>query len=493
MTSGIIRNPAGWVIGPNVTGITIDSRAVRPGYVFVAITGSAFDGHHFIGEAVGRGAVAVVGERPLAEPLDVPYWQVPSSREAAAELSAAFFGYPSRALTTIGVTGTNGKTSVVFWLSHLLRAANRRTGLISSVHNDTGARRIEASLTTPESPDLQTYLAEMRDGGLSHAVIEVSSHGIVQHRVSSIDFAMAILTNITREHLDFHGTMTHYMNAKAQLFHRLAKDSLGAVLNAEDEYFEAVRRGISAPVTSYGLRQGTVRGTIVREEPWYTEVEIRHPAFRISTRLNHPGRYNVYNLLAVVTAGALLGLSPDWMAGEIPSLPSVPGRMQVVGGEPGPMVIVDYAHTPDGLAQSLETVRKFSEGRVWLIFGARGGRDHGKRPEMGRIAAEGADRIVLTSDSPYFEDPAAIAEALAEGIRSVDAAKLERVELDRERAIRDAVCQAGDQDIVLITGRGPEPYQYFGAKKVALLDAEVVKSALYERNQREGFHVSGLS
>lgn len=492
MATNLARNPSGWTIGNAVTGIAIDSRSTRPGSVFIAIPGSAHDGHQFIQEAVDRGAIAVVGEREAMVPLRVPYFRVESSRVAAAELSAVFYGFPSRALSAIGVTGTNGKTSVVFWLTFLLREAGYTAGMISSVVNDTGKRTVGANLTTPESPELQGLLNEMRGIGATHAVVEVSSHGIVQHRVDQVDFTMAILTNITREHLDFHGTMERYVDAKASLFRALPEASLGAVLNADDDYFAVVKSQIQSPVWTYGLSQGDVRGEILHQGPWSTELLIRHPRFTLQTHVNHPGLYNVYNALAVVTAAAELGLSSEELAKTIPKLPQVPGRMHVISKGQGPMVVVDYAHTPDGLVQSLNTVRKFGRRETWLVFGARGGRDRGKRPELGKIAARLADHIILTSDSPNNEDPESILQEIEVGIRETNADRLFSVNLDRAEAIRQAIDQAGLDDVVLITGRGPEQFQYFGSRRVRLVDSDVVEEALLGRGEGNP-HVSGVN
>ncbi len=483
---------SGWVIGPAVRGIRMDSRLVEPGDIFVAVTGSSQDGHQFIRQAIARGAVAIVGEKGM-EPLAIPYIQVVSSREAAADLATQFYGHPSRRLTTIAVTGTNGKTSVVYWLSALLNAAGIRSGLISSVVNDVVCSQTPAALTTPESPDLQASLAEIaRCGGVA-AVVEVSSHGIVQQRVRGTLFQIAILTNITREHLDFHGTMERYVDAKAALFRMLLSSSLGAVLNADDEHFGIIAQQTEAAVTSYGIARGMLRGRVLEESPWFSEIEITGLGVDFHTRLNHPGRYNIYNVLAASAAALRLGVPASILEQEIPQLPQVPGRMQVASSHNGPMAIVDYAHTPDGLYQSLLTVRKLAKGKIWLVFGARGGRDRGKRPEMGRIAAQYADRVVVTTDSPNYENVQTIADALVSGIREVGAGKLAAVELDRAEAIRYAISHASQADVVLITGRGPETVQHFGDKDVRLVDAEAAEEALQERVRREGPDAPGIS
>lgn len=476
MKAAIERGPTGWRIDPGVTGIAIDSRAVQPGNIFVAIPGASHDGHLFAAQAINQGAVAIVGERPDVT-ARVPYVVVPSSRMAAAELADEFYGHPSQAMRCVAVTGTNGKTSVVYWLTHVLRYAHLKTGMVSSVLNDTGLHQHPATLTTPESPDLQRYLAEMRDYGLTHAVVEVSSHGIVQQRVRHVSFEMAVLTNITREHLDFHGSMDRYVAAKSRLFEELSPTSLG-VLNAEDQYYNTVRERTSAPVISYGLDQGQVRAKILEDGPSHSLIEIIHPAFRRVVRIPHPGRYNVFNVLAVTTAASWFGVPPNALIEALQNLPAVPGRWHVLEQPGYPLVVVDYAHTPDGLLQVLKSLGRLRRAGIWLVLGARGGRDHGKRPEMGRIAALMADHVILTTDSPYAEDPREIADSLAQGIREVDVKKLYGFELDRAKAIRLAIESASVNDVVLITGRGPETTQRIGSHTIRLVDAEVVQQVL---------------
>ena len=491
MATGIQKTDAGWRLDSTITGIAIDSRLVQPGYVFVAIPGATADGHLFIRDAVERGAVAIVGERSEME-LTVPYYRVPSSRQAAAAISAEFYQYPSRKLVTVGVTGTNGKTSVVYWLASIVKASGQRCGMISSVVNDNGGHVAEALLTTPESPDLQRHLYEMVTHRMSHAVIEVSSHGIAQYRVDQVSLDLAVLTNITRDHLDFHGTMDNYVATKAKLFERMKQGTLGAVINADDYYSQQVLARVTSPVITYGIQSGDLRATVTQATPWSSDVRLTHKDFAIKARLNHPGLYNVYNLAAVVAASYQLGIDPSVIERTIGELPEVPGRMQVLSHSNKPTVVIDYAHTPDGLVQSLKTVRQFVNGDVWLVFGARGGRDRGKRPEMGRIAATLADHIVLTADSPKDEDPLEIAHAIEAGVNEVNAGKLVLIDIRRDWAIRWAIGQARTHDCVVITGRGPETYQNFHNQRVHLKDADVAMEALGNGVRREGFDGIGV-
>jgi UDP-N-acetylmuramoyl-L-alanyl-D-glutamate--2,6-diaminopimelate ligase len=488
MAAGIQKTDNGWNLDAAVVGVAIDSRRVKPGYVFVAIPGGTSDGHSFIADAISRGAVAIVGERSGLN-LTVPYFRVPSSRIAAAELSAAFYRYPSRELTTAGVTGTNGKTSVVYWLTALIRAAGYGCGMVSSVINDSGRGTRESVLTTPESPDLQRQLREMSESGLTHAVIEISSHGIAQHRVDQVDLDLAVLTNITREHLDFHGTMENYVATKSLLFERMSADSRGVVINADDYYSQTVLKRVRCPALTYGIQAGELQAQVLSSSAWWSRVRLKNRDFDMTVQLNHPGLYNVYNLTAAVAAAYRLGIEADVIESAVPTLPEVPGRMQVFQMPGKPMVIIDYAHTPDGLTQSLQTVRQMVSGKIWLVFGARGGRDRGKRPEMGEIAARLADRVVLTSDSPNDEDPRTIARAIEVGIRHIDRDVMVAVELDRSKAIHWAVDQADAEDCVLVTGRGPEPYQYFRQRRVRIKDGEVAEQALGIVKGRDGIGI----
>ncbi len=473
--------PGQWEVAPTVTGIQLDSRAVKPGDVFVAILGLHEDGHQYLADAAARGAVAAVVERPV--PSTLPMLVVPSARIAAAELAAALYGQPGRQLVVTGVTGTNGKTSVVYWLRQLLEGHGYGAGMLSSVRNVTGRdREDDAWLTTPDAPDVQRALAQMVAQGLERAVLEVSSHGLVQHRVDAIGFSVAVLTNITREHLDYHGTMENYVAAKARLFTELLNDDGVAVLNADDPHAIELAPAIAARVLTYGIMRGDVRARIDHEAPEATDVTVFvGGAPGVPITVPFPGRYNVYNTLAAVAAAVAQGVPPNAALAQVSRLEEVPGRLELVSDKGSVRVMVDYAHTPDGLEQVLHTVRRLAEpdGRVWLVFGARGGRDRGKRPLMGRIAGRLADRVVLTADSPYEEEPAAIAGELAEGLLAAGC-RPHAVELDRTRAIRLAVRGAAPGDVVLITGRGPEREQVMGDQRIPLDDREVVRQVIAE-------------
>ncbi len=474
-----------WHLGRAVTGIEIDSRRVQPGSVFVAIAGHTFDGHQFVDEAVRRGAIALVVEKPIPS-VRVPVLQVPSTRRAAASLAATFHGFPGRRLVVTGVTGTNGKTSVVYWLRHLLHESGHPTGMLSSVQNVTGRDHEEdAHLTTPEALQIQRALAEMVDQGLQRAVVEVSSHGLVQHRVDDIDFHTAILTNITREHLDYHHTMDNYVAAKADLFTRLLNPEGTAVLNADDPYAQRILPQVRADVLTYGVVRGDVRARILEEHPWSTRiaVQVGDANETYSVEVPFPGRYNVYNTLAAWAGAMSQGVPSSAIAPLVASFPEVPGRLEIAAQGDDVTVLVDYAHTPDGLTQVLQTARRLLShtGRLWLVFGARGGRDRGKRPIMGAVAARLADFIVLTADSPNLESAQCIARELEDGLRDEGVLPY-AVELDRKRAIAQAVADALPGDVVLVTGRGPEGEQFFGHETIVRLqDRDAAAQAVRER------------
>jgi UDP-N-acetylmuramoyl-L-alanyl-D-glutamate--2,6-diaminopimelate ligase len=470
-----------WEVGPGVTGVAIDSRRVEPGHVFVAIPGARADGHRFIPDAVARGAVAVVAERPVSD-CAVPCVMVRSARQAAAELAAAVYRYPGQTLKVTGVTGTNGKTSVVFWVRHLLTRNGYPTGMLSSVFNWTGDGPETASLTTPEAPDVQRALARMRDHGLTHAALEVSSHGLVQHRVDGIPFRAAVLTNITREHLDYHGSMAQYIDAKSILFTRLLDSDGVAVFNADDPYSQDVSRRFRGRSMSFGMARGDVRARILREEAWRTDVRISSDEGQWDVSLPVPGRYNVYNVLAAAGAAMANGIRLEHIVPHLSDVPQVPGRLEVAAQGDGVVVLVDYAHTPDGLSQVLQTVRRLTvpSARVWLVFGARGGRDRGKRPIMGAVAARLADAVILTADSPNQEDVETIIDELAQGMYEAGRRPY-AIEPDRQRAIHLAVADAAPGDVVLITGRGPEQFQTFGAERRRMVDREAARAAMADR------------
>ena len=448
----------------DVTGIAYDSRRVTPGMVFVAIPGRKTDGHEFINTAIDRGASAIICEKNGFVSQRATRIKVADAREALAWAAAAFYQHPAKKLRVIGVTGTNGKTTVAFMVKQILAAAGVNCGLIGTVRYEIGERMIPAQRTTPEALDIQQMMAQMLRADCQACVMEVSSHALEQKRVCAVEFDVAIFTNLTQDHLDYHGTMENYFAAKKKLFAALADANkrAGAVINLDDAFGARLSKEtcVEAPLT-FGLNQGAkIRATQIRLGPEATEMVIETPAETFSCRLPLIGRHNVYNALAAVGAGLVLKVGAHPIQTALNSMTPVPGRLENIPlGQPFGL-FVDYAHTDDALRNVLTTLREITSGRLLLAFGCGGDRDAGKRPKMGQVAAQLADFTIITSDNPRRESPAEIAARIEEGYRSVRRQGY-RIELDRKRAIDEIVRLAKSGDTVLIAGKGHETCQEF--------------------------------
>jgi UDP-N-acetylmuramoyl-L-alanyl-D-glutamate--2,6-diaminopimelate ligase len=469
------------VVGPadvTVRGLAAHHEAVQPGSLFVAVRGFRHDGHAFLGEVVRRGAAAVVVEGDAAVPPGPTVVRVGDSRLALALLSAAFHGHPSRRLTVIGVTGTNGKGTTAFLIEALLSAAGCRCGVIGTMGAKVGERTLPLERTTPEAPQLQQLLRAMADDGVEVVVMEVASHALVLHRVAGTRFGGAVFTNLTQDHLDFHPTFDDYRAAKRRLFELLEPDGF-AVVNADDPAAEAMAAASRAPVVRYGIaRDADIRAADIRLRWDGMEYTVRTPAgaLRIAARL--PGRFNVYNSLAAIAVALRVGVDPAAIPPVLARFPGVPGRFEPVDEGQGFGVVVDYAHTPDGLENVLRTARDFVRGRTIVVFGAGGDRDRTKRPKMGAVAVALADLAIITSDNPRSEDPRAIIDEILAGI--ADRAKVE-VEPDRRAAIFRAIALARPGDFVIIAGKGHEPYQEIAGVRHPFDDRVVAREALRAR------------
>lgn len=481
-----------------ITGIACDSRRVQVGDLFVAYQGVNVDGHSYVGAALKQGAVAVVGERDVSEvrdlllpaQLEAPYVMVPDARQALAWLCAAWQGFPARRLTMIGVTGTDGKTTTVNLIYHILRAAGRRCGMISTVQAVIGERRVDTGLhtTTPDAPDVQRLLSDMVSAGLDSCVLEATSHGLAQHRVTACEFDVAVVTNITHEHLDIHGSLAAYRAAKASLFQGLMAGQRKpgvpkvAVLNRDDSSYEELRHYPADLTLSYSLAgPGDVVAYNLQQTPQATRFEVRSPygGFSLTTRL--VGLFNVANILAASSAALGLGVPIEAIQQGVAALHGVPGRMERVDrGQPF-TALVDFAHTPNSLRRALETARTLTpDGRVIVVFGCAGLRDVEKRGLMGQTAAELADYAVLTAEDPRTEHLDAILEAIAEGCRSaggVEGQTFERVP-DRGAALARAVALARPGDVVIACGKGHEQSMCFGTTEYAWDDRVALAAAL---------------
>lgn len=444
-----------------ISGITYDSRRVTPGMLFVAIPGRNADGHEFVSKAIERGASAVLCERACALPSRATRISVPDAREALAQAARAYFDHPSAKLKVIGVTGTNGKTTVAFMVKSILEAAGVKTGLLGTVRYEIGDRVIPAQRTTPESLEIQQMMAQMFKADCEACVMEVSSHALEQKRVLGVDFDVGIFTNLTRDHLDYHGTMEGYFAAKKKLFAALGPRG-AAVVNADDVYGARLLGTTHTEVElTYALQNpARLRATKIELNADGSRFVVETPERKFALRLSLIGRHNVYNALAAVGAGMALKIDVVKIQAALTALPPVPGRLEAVKcGQPFG-VFVDYAHTDDALTNVLTTLREVTKGRVLLLFGCGGNRDSGKRAKMGKVAAELADFTLITSDNPRKEDPERIAARIEEGYRSVRADAY-AVELDRRRAIQQILGKAEPGDTVLLAGKGHETYQEF--------------------------------
>jgi UDP-N-acetylmuramoyl-L-alanyl-D-glutamate--2,6-diaminopimelate ligase len=475
---------------PEVTSVTGDSREVVPGAAFFALPGAARDGHEFAAEAVRRGAVAVIAERPVAC-APAPVLLAPSSRRALAIAAAAFHGRPGDALALAAVTGTNGKTTVAWLVEACARAAGVPVGMVGTVvHRWPGAER-PAAHTTPESTTVQSLLAEMRAAGARAAVLEVSSHALAQERVASLRFRAAAFTNLTRDHLDYHGDMERYFDAKRRLFlEHLAPDGV-AVVNVRDPFGArlADQIGPGRRVWRHGGRsEDDLRAVGVSSGLSGIAATVHAPVGKLSVRSPLVGAHNLENLLSAAGLALALGLPVDAVARGLSACPGAPGRLERFAAR-GVSVFVDYAHTDDALARALEALRALAPRRLVCVFGCGGDRDRGKRPLMGEAAARGADAVVVTSDNPRTEDPAAIIGDILpglerSGLRRLSAAELSRgergfaVEPDRRAAIELAVASAREGDAVLLAGKGHEDYQVVGREKRPFSDREEARRAL---------------
>jgi UDP-N-acetylmuramoyl-L-alanyl-D-glutamate--2,6-diaminopimelate ligase len=483
---------------PAIRGLSIDSRRVSPGDLFVALPGHHTDGHDHVPEALRLGAAALLVERPV-EAGDRPAVVVPDTRRALAPLSAHFFGDPSSRLALIGVTGTNGKTSTTYLVESILARAGRRVGLIGTVELRYAEVRQRTLNTTPESLELQRTLRHMLDRDLDAVAMEVSSHGVALGRIDGCRFAAAALTNVSQDHLDFHGTMEDYVDAKLEFFRRFLGRHALAVVNADDATapdFEAAAKEAGARVLRVSRRPGagevTLESAEVRLEG--SRVRLALPSGPLESELPLVGDFNLENLLVATGIAAGLGVAPDAIAEGIATCPQVPGRVERVGVEtPGaPTVLVDYAHTPDAVDKLLQAVRPLARGRLIVLFGCGGDRDRGKRPLMAEAVARSADHVIVTSDNPRTEDPLRILADVEEGLR-----KLHRVEpddldetpggyasvVDRRQAIELAIRVARPEDTVVLAGKGHEDYQILGRERFPFDDRQEALRALEARGR----------
>ncbi|MEW6531513.1 MAG: UDP-N-acetylmuramoyl-L-alanyl-D-glutamate--2,6-diaminopimelate ligase [Thermodesulfobacteriota bacterium] len=480
-----------------VTGVTHDSRRVKPGWLFVALPGAATDGHKFVADAVNSGAAAVVAKhQPSSLPETMPWIKVPDARKALGTIAAVVYGYPTRDLTLVGITGTNGKTTLTFLLEAIVRAAGGCPGIVGTISYRWPGKEQSALHTTPEASDLQALFRDMVDARVTHAVIEASSHGLELGRLEGCDFDLGVFTNLSQDHLDFHGTMEAYYQSKRILFRdllvRSAKKRTAAAINQDDPQGATLIREIEkVPVLSYGLTTGcdvTAEQVSLGAAGLSARVKTPSGAFSLNSRLT--GSFNLSNILAAVAVSEALGIPHGAVQEGVQAVSVVPGRMERVPSDRG-TILVDYAHTPQALANALTALQGLSKGRIVTVMGCGGDRDKSKRPVMGKEAAAASDVVVVTSDNPRTEDPLAIIEQVVEGVRGhgfeliTTAAGNDPVKTgsflvipDRRKAIAWAVSNIKNGDILLIAGKGHETYQEINGVRYPFDDREVVREEL---------------
>jgi len=466
-----------------VESIAYDSRRVQRNGLFVALRGEKFDGHDFIEQAVEKGASVIVAEREQKYPRATSV-AVENTRTALADLSAAFYGYPARKLKLAGITGTNGKTTTTFLIQHICEKAGVRCGLIGTVRYQLGERVLPAARTTPESLDLQELLAQIANAGCRAATMEVSSHALAQDRTRGLEWDVAVFTNLTQDHLDFHGTMKNYFESKLKLFTQLAsqqkKRKPVAVINIDDRYGEQLLGKIDKSISliTYGMGvRADFRASNYRMEFGGTSYQLDARGKSYLVRIPLIGRFNVANSLAALAAANAMGIGVREAVLSLGKSPQVPGRLEMVPAKRQFQIFVDYAHTPDALLNVLKTLRELEPRRLIVVFGCGGNRDREKRPLMAQVVDLNADYAIITSDNPRKEDPAAIISQVERGFRSSHYEKI----IDRAEAIARAIALAQPRDIVLIAGKGHETYQEFADHTVPFDDIQVARRALENR------------
>lgn len=472
-----------------INGLAYDSRHVKPGNLFVALRGHERDGHDYFGDALEKGAVALVGEGFRGIRENVTKVHVPDSREALSKLAIQFYSHPFEGLNLIGITGTNGKTTTSYVLESILVAAGAKPGVVGTINYRYSGKACPAPVTTPESLDLMRLFREMADDGVTDVIMEVSSHALDQKRTQGCPFKVAVFTNFSRDHLDYHNTMEAYFRAKSLLFSDLTRDGRGdkkiAILNMDDPKGVELAALTQAEVVTYGLTQGCdVRAESIAADKAGIKGTLMTPMGERTFRSPLIGEVNIYNILSASAAAVSLGIDLDKVVEGIEGLERVPGRLEPVPNPRGLTLLVDYAHTPDALMKTLRDVKPLVKGRLITVFGCGGDRDKGKRYEMGLVAGENSDLVFITSDNPRGENPLSIMEQIEKGAQKSGLDRVTRspnhrggksgyiMEVDRRVAIRRAVSEANKKDLVLIAGKGHEDYQIVGGERRHFDDRE---------------------
>jgi UDP-N-acetylmuramoyl-L-alanyl-D-glutamate--2,6-diaminopimelate ligase len=485
-----------------VSRIAYNSKDIGENSLFVAIKGTKSDGHSFIHEAISKGARAVVVEQLPEDIKDVTVILTHDTRLALAKIAARFYNNPSSDLTLVGITGTNGKTTTAYLVESIFRKAGLKTGIIGTISYRYGEKSIPASMTTPESLDLQRMLTEMAEDGVTHVVMEVSSHALDLKRVESLHFKAGVFTNLTQDHLDYHQTMEHYFKSKAILFNRLLpkggnKRISHAILNRDDPYSKTLSENTTPNIIDYSVKN---QADVFPAHALLTldgiSAEINTPKGSLRVKSSLIGEFNLYNILAAIGVGISQNIPLKDIKRGIESLDSVPGRFERIENKEGISIVVDYAHTSDALKRALETISRISKGRIITVFGCGGDRDRLKRPIMGAISGKYSDLSIITSDNPRTENPNTIIEEIKEGIKDSGAREYHHTDstgnfsqkgyitiVDRLKAIRFAIDMAKPKDTVLIAGKGHEDYQIVGNKRTPFNDRQEARNAIAEREK----------
>lgn len=482
----------------DISSVVQDSRKASPGSLFIAVKGAEIDGHRFIKDAISRGALAVMVDEDssaracaeLGKAVDsvngperpVCLVMVADTRKLLFSIGNTFYQQPASHLKLIGVVGTNGKTTSTFLLQSILETAGKNTGLLGTISSIFGEKVRSTKNTTPGPLELQELFAQMVQENMEYVVMEVSSHAIAQERIAGLNFVGGVFTNITQEHLDYHHTFEEYLRVKSSFFHDLSEGAF-AVINIDDPHGSKIIKGTAAQVLTYGLSaKAQIWAEQIEKSMEYTKFVLVTPIGRLDLKLNLIGDFNIYNALGAVGSSIALGIDLETIKRGLERVTHIPGRFQTVPGGQGYTVVIDYAHTPDGLENLLRTARILTTNRLITVFGCGGDRDRGKRPLMGEISARYSDFSLITNDNPRSEDPAAIAAEIEEGFIGHDQVGKYQIILDRKRAIKEAIFMAEPGDMVVIAGKGHENYQIIAGQTIHFDDREVASAALKERN-----------
>jgi len=463
----------------DITKIVYDSRQIEVGSLFVCIEGFKVDGHSFIEKAIQNGAIAIVIEKDITEYIDgITYIKVADSRESMAYLSAVFFDYPLKKLDLIGVTGTNGKTTTTYLIKNMMDNIGIGIGLIGTIKNIIGEKTLPATRTTPESLDLYSLYKKMGEAELSQVVMEVSSHALDLKRVIGMEFKVAVFTNITQDHLDYHKSIEDYLKAKCKLFEQIKADGY-AVINIDDPKSDQVIKASQGELITYAIeRDADLKAVDIKLSPQGASFVVKG-VMNFSVNMKLTGLFNVYNTLSAIGCGYALGLSGEEIKQGLEKVNGVAGRFELVDEGQAFSVIVDYAHTPDGMENVLKTALEFVKGEIIVVFGCGGDRDKGKRPKMGKMAVKYGHYAVLTSDNPRSEEPMEIISDIEAGLQ--DSLIPYKIITDRKEAILYAIAKAKADDMVIIFGKGHETYQIFKDRTISFDDREVAREALHIR------------